>query len=92
MSGKGLSNTSRTNWAALEAMTDEEIDYSDIPPLTEEFFDKATLRIPANLAHSLVQIDPEVLKWFQSHGTEYQDSINSVLRRYIETNDSSLSL
>ena len=92
MSDKDLSNTSRTNWAALEAMTEEEIDYSDIPPLTEEFFEKATLRIPANLAHRLVQIDPEVLKWFQAHGAEYQDLINSVLRRYIETEDSSFSL
>ena len=42
MSGKDLSNTSRTNWAALEAMTDEEIDYSDIPPLMDEFFENAT--------------------------------------------------
>ncbi len=92
MSDKDLSNTSRTNWEALEAMTDDEIDYSDIPPLTEEFFEKATLRIPANLARRLVQIDPEVLKWFQAHGAEYQASINSVLRRYIEAEDSSIAL
>ena len=92
MSDKDLSNTSRTNWAALEAMTEEEIDYSDIPPLTEEFFEKATLRIPANFAHRLVQIDPKVLKWFQAHGAEYQDLINSVLRRYIEAEDSNFFL
>ncbi|MBW4665078.1 MAG: BrnA antitoxin family protein [Chroococcus sp. CMT-3BRIN-NPC107] len=92
MSDEDLSNTSRTNWEALEAMTDDEIDYSDIPPLTEEFFEKATLRIPANLAHRLVQIDPEVLRWFKAHSTEYQASINWVLRRYIETNDGSMSL
>jgi uncharacterized protein (DUF4415 family) len=84
MSSKDSSNTSRTNWAVLEAMTDEEIDYSDIPPLTDEFFEKATSRIPATQAHRLVQIDPDVLKWFQAHGGEA--SINSVLRRYIETN------
>lgn len=41
------SNTSRTDWAALEVMTDEGIDYSDIPPLTDEFFEKAMLRVPA---------------------------------------------
>jgi hypothetical protein len=29
-------------------MNDEGIDYSDIPPLTEEFFEKATLRVPAS--------------------------------------------
>lgn len=27
-------------------MTDEEIDTSDIPPLTDEFFKNATLRMP----------------------------------------------
>lgn len=84
MSGKDLSNTSRTNWAALEAMDDEAIDYSDIPPLTEEFFEKATLRIPATQARHLVQIDPDVLKWFQAQGGEYKALINAVLRRYIE--------
>ncbi len=85
MSGKDLSNTSRTNWAALEAIDDEGIDYSDIPPLTEEFFEKATLRIPAPQAQGLVQIDPDVLKWFQAQGGEYKALINSVLRRHIES-------
>ena len=46
MNEKDCKNTSRTNWEALEAMTDEEIDYSDIPPLTENFFARATLRLP----------------------------------------------
>jgi light-regulated signal transduction histidine kinase (bacteriophytochrome) len=62
MSSKDLNNTSRTNWAALEARSDENIDYSDIPPLTEEFFEKATLRISANQTYQLVKIDPDVLK------------------------------
>ncbi|NEQ96683.1 MAG: BrnA antitoxin family protein [Cyanothece sp. SIO2G6] len=84
MSDKDLSNTSRTNWKALEAMDDERIDYSDIPPLTEEFFEKATLRIPASQAQQLVQIEPDVLKWFQAQGDEYEALINSILRHYIE--------
>jgi uncharacterized protein (DUF4415 family) len=87
MNDKDLNNTSRTNWAALEAGADENIDYSDIPPLTEEFFEKATLRIPANQANRWVQIDPDILKWFQSQGEEYKPLINSVLRRYIESGD-----
>jgi uncharacterized protein (DUF4415 family) len=84
MSGKDLSSTSRTNWTALEAMDDEGIDYSDIPPLTEEFFEKATLRIPASQAQQLVQIEPDVLRWFQTQGGEYKALINAVLRRHIE--------
>ena len=85
MSGKDFNNTSGTNWAALEAMEDEDIDYSDIPPLTEEFFEKATLRIPAPQAQRLVEIDSDVLNWFQAQGGEYRALINSVLRRYIES-------
>jgi uncharacterized protein (DUF4415 family) len=83
MSGKDLNSTSRTNWAALEAMADETIDYSDIPPLTEAFFQKATLRIPATQAQQLVAIDPDILEWFQAQGGEYRSLINSVLRHHM---------
>jgi uncharacterized protein (DUF4415 family) len=66
-------------------MDDESIDYSDIPPLTEEFFQKATLRITASQAQQLVPIEPEVLKWFKAQGDEYKTLINSILRHYIES-------
>ena len=38
---------SETDWEYLENMTDDDIDYSDIPPLPDEFYQNATLRIPA---------------------------------------------
>jgi uncharacterized protein (DUF4415 family) len=84
MSNNDLKTTSQTDWAALAAMTDEDIDYSDIPPLTEEFFQNAALRIPATQAHQLIQLDPDILQWFQAQGGEYKSLINSVLRRHIE--------
>jgi uncharacterized protein (DUF4415 family) len=71
MSVNDSSNTSRTDCAALEAMTDEEIDYSDIPPLTDEFFENAVLRVPAAQADNLIQLDPEVMAWFRAQGAEY---------------------
>lgn len=85
MSDQDSTNTSRTNWAALESMEDEGIDYSDIPPLTEKSFEKATLRIPASQAQQLVRIEPDILQWFQSQGGEYKDLINSILRRYVDS-------
>ena len=85
MSVNDSSNISRTNWVALEAMTDEDIDYSDIPPLMDEFFDNATLRIPAAQARNLIQLDAEVIAWFRDQSAEYKTTINSVLRRYIES-------
>ena len=84
MSANDSNNTSRTDWARLEAMTDEEIDYSDISPLTDAFFEHAVLRIPAAQARTLIQLDPDVLAWFRTQGAEYKTLINTVLRRYIE--------
>jgi len=86
MSRNDLNSTSRTNWAALESRSEENIDYSDIPPLTGEFFERATLRIPANQAQDLVQLDPDVKQWFQAQGEQYKTLINNVLRQYIESN------
>ena len=56
MSKNDLNNISRTNWEALKSMSDDDIDYSDIPPLTDEFFEKATLRVPATQAQNLIQL------------------------------------
>ena len=36
-----MNNTSETNWAKLDALSESEIDTSDVPPLTEEFFNKS---------------------------------------------------
>jgi len=85
MSVNDFSNTSRTDWAAREAMTDEDIDYSDIPPLNDEFFKNATLRIPAAQARNLIQLDADVMAWFREQGADYKTAINSVLRCYIES-------
>ncbi|MDZ7958625.1 MAG: BrnA antitoxin family protein [Aulosira sp. DedQUE10] len=84
MNNNDSNNTSRTDWALLEAMTDEDIDYLDIPPLSDEFFENATLRLPASQACNLIQLDPEIMAWFRTQEPEYKDLINSVLRRYIE--------
>ena len=87
MSDKDSKGISRTNWVALDAADDDSIDYSDIPPLTDEFFKNATLRVPASQAERLIQIEPDVLRWFQSQGKEYKMLINSVLRRYVESSE-----
>ncbi|UBF24531.1 hypothetical protein K9N68_22960 [Kovacikia minuta CCNUW1] len=41
-----MNNSSRTDWERIDAMADEEIDTSDIPPLDESFFATAKLRMP----------------------------------------------
>lgn len=36
-----MNNSSETNWAKLDNLSEEEIDTSDIPHLTEDFFNKS---------------------------------------------------
>ena len=50
---KGMLPVSAIDWKALEAMTDDEIDYSDIPPLTDAFFERAQLWQPGKFAKKL---------------------------------------
>ncbi|MBE9080089.1 hypothetical protein IQ241_22820 [Romeria aff. gracilis LEGE 07310] len=67
-----MSNTSKTDWSRIDAMTDDDIDTSDIPPLGDEFFSQAKLRMPASSATETVavRVDSETLLWFQSKGEE----------------------
>ena len=66
-----MSNSSKTDWSRIDAMTDEDIDTSDIPPLDDEFFAKAELRMPASeVSVVAVPIDAETLSWFQAKGQE----------------------
>jgi len=66
-------------------MTDNDIDTSDIPPLTDEFFANAKLRVPAlPLATVAVPIDSETLAWFQSKGEEAEQHMAAALRIYAE--------
>jgi uncharacterized protein (DUF4415 family) len=71
----------------IEAMSDEDIDFSDIPKLDEEFFKNAKLveRKPRTEAIS-IRIDRDVLQWFKQHAKNkgYQTLINDVLRTYVE--------
>lgn len=84
MNEKDLKKKSRTDWAKLESMTDEEIDYSDIPPLDDEFFAEGELRLPKAKPLISIRMDPEVLSWFRSQGSGYQTRMNAVLRMYME--------
>ncbi len=83
MSASDLNKPSETNWTRVDAMTDEEIDTSDIPPLDETFFANAKLRVPEKVSVT-VNVDADVLKWFRAQGEEFQQRINAALRIYAE--------
>lgn len=74
----------------IQAMSDEDIDFSDIPELNEAFFKHAKLvkRQPNTEAIS-IRIDSDTLKWFRETAKKYPDIrgyqtlINDVLRTYV---------
>lgn len=84
MSENTLKNTSQTDWARLDALTDEEIDTSDIPSLDDSFFSKAQLRIPKGKVAVMVNIDKEVSDWFDSQGEDSKSLMSAALRIYAE--------
>ena len=76
-------------------MSDEEIDFSDIPPLTDEQLSamKPLMEAFPNAVQKKVRItirlDADVVSWFkeqvtQADGGNYQTLINNALRRHIE--------
>ncbi len=84
MSENNLKNTSQTNWVKLKAMTDEEIDASDIPPLDEKFFANARLRLPRGKVAVTVSVEKEVVDWYQAQGEESRALMSAALKIYAE--------
>jgi uncharacterized protein (DUF4415 family) len=84
-------NTSKklqTNWKLLRAMRDDDIDYSDIPPVSPEMFARGVLRrglkpVPRKKQLTL-RIDADVVEWYRAQGLGYQTRINALLRAYME--------
>lgn len=61
---------------------DSQIDFSDIPELTEEELLKAR-RAPKVLVAA--RIDRDVYDWLQQHGEGYSTRINAILRAVMST-------
>ena len=80
--------TGETDWKRIDAMKDEDIDFSDIPELTPEMFARAVLRrnfkpIPRKKQLTL-RVDSDVVDWYKKQGRGYQTRINSLLRAYMK--------
>jgi len=87
MKEKPITKPSRTDWKRVSVMGDVEIDYSDIPPLREDFFKDAQIRWPEKKKQVTLRIDPDVIEFFRKQGKGYQSMINAVLRKYVEAHN-----
>jgi uncharacterized protein (DUF4415 family) len=79
-----MKKPTKTNLERFDAMTDEMIDTSEIPPLTEDFFATAKWRMPKPKVKVTVEVESEVVEWFKSQGENYQRDLAAALRIYAQ--------
>lgn len=87
MKKKPTSTKSKTDFARLDKMKDEDIDYSDAPAITPEMFAKAIVRRglkPRTKTQLTLRVDSDVLDWYKKQGRGYQTKINMLLRAYMQ--------
>ena len=68
----------------VDALRDEDIDYSDIPELDADFFRNARVIVPPRKQQLTIRLDTDVLAWLKSQGAGYQSRINAILRAYYD--------
>lgn len=87
MKKKTISKRSGTDFKRLDAMTDADIDMSDIPEVTPEMFAKGVVRRglkPITKRQLTLRLDSDVIDWFRSQGGGYQTRMNALLRAFME--------
>jgi uncharacterized protein (DUF4415 family) len=78
-----LTDKERTNLKELAERPDREIDYSDIPALSDEQLKNAVRgRFYKPVKQQITaRVDADVLDWLKSQGKGYQGRMNAILRR-----------
>jgi len=88
MNNENSTKKSQTNWARIDAMTDEDIDFTDCPEVTGEMWENGILRknfkpIPRKHQENF-PIDRDIIEFFKSQDFNYPAKINQLLREYME--------
>jgi uncharacterized protein (DUF4415 family) len=78
----------KTDWARVDALTDEDIARAvandpDAAPIDIDWSD-AVLVMPAKKKAISIRVDEDVLDFFKQEGDGYQRRINAVLRSYMQ--------
>ena len=76
----------RRELAALEAMPDDQIDFSDIPEMTDADWKRGPVYIGLHYRPGkksvTIRLDDDMVKWFKKQGKGWQTKMNWVLRLY----------
>ena len=81
-----LTNAQKAELLALANRPDSEIDYSDIPPLTEEFWKNAVRGNP--FLQPKIYLEPQICDFLnrraKAKGVSFNDLLNTLLRKDME--------
>jgi len=89
----------KTNWARLDALTDQEIEAQAIADYEEsgypDFDGPSWAGLPPGIGvpkkQLTVRIDQDVIDWYKAQGKSYQTRMNAVLRHYMERHEKKTS-
>ena len=85
MSNSSTGKTIHSDMARVHAMRDEDIDFSDIPPIPAEWFKRAQWRMPeGGLKLDDIPVDHRTWGYYLRQGQCGLDLAGEVLREYAE--------
>ncbi|MGH9949724.1 MAG: BrnA antitoxin family protein [Pyrinomonadaceae bacterium] len=88
MSKKHTTKTYGTDIQRLRNMADDEIDFSDIPRTTPEFWAKGIVRKGlkpvVRKRQVTLRIDSDIIDYLRAGGDGYQTRINQLLRSFVD--------
>jgi hypothetical protein len=70
-----MNANSKTDWARLEAMKDEDVDLSDVPELSQDQLSKMRVVMPNAVKPRTIVLSPDVAASFES-----DEEVNEALR------------
>jgi uncharacterized protein (DUF4415 family) len=79
---KNTKKKSQTDWEKVDSITDDDINFSDIPELDNDFFKNAKIVLPKPKIPITLRVESDVLEWYKSKGDKYQTLMHAVLKEY----------
>lgn len=89
--------SSKTDWAKVDAHVIQPHEYEELPEWTDEMFEAADLYVGGKLVQRgrprktnpkkavALRLDAEVVDAFRAQGRGWQTNINSILRGWLES-------
>ena len=81
-----MTSARKRKLARVAVQPDSQIDFSEIPPLTEKFWKNAVRNPFRRQAKQelTVKLDADVVAWLQRQGANYQSRLNGMLRKAMQ--------